>query len=164
MAVRIMEKPRPIPDSMLEAIAYLHGAVDPDSGHLVCHHYPLGLTLVEAEGVKAPALSVGECIYLVPHPWGRAIYHGSEEASIRSLGEDHTLVGEARIDTGSVSLILSLLKEEKAGVEVRYSRAIVHGHGEVSVAVFLLKASWGEWVAIVVPCKGQERREGDLYV
>ncbi len=164
MAVRIAEKPRPIPDSMLEAIAYLHGAMDPDSGHLVCHHYPLGLTLVEAGGAKAPALSVGECIYLVPQPWGSAIYQGSREASIRALGEDYTLVGEARVDTGSVSLILSLLREEKAEVEVRYSKAVIHGRGEVGVAVFLIKASWGEWVAVVAPCKGQERKEGDLYV
>lgn len=164
MKIKIVERPSHIPDSMLETIAFLHGAVDPDSGHLVCHHYPLGLTLVEAEGSKAPALSIGECIYLVPPPWSKGIARGAEQARIEFMGSEHTMVGKARVDTSSLSLVLSLLREEKADARVMTTRISVPGRGEVDAVLIMLTGSWGDWAALVIPCKGQEQKSGDLYV
>jgi len=65
MSIRLKREPVYAPHSVLEDLADLHGAVDPDTGHLVCHYFPLAPVIIDAGGNDVPGLQIGECLTLV---------------------------------------------------------------------------------------------------
>jgi len=65
MAIRLKRDPVYAPHSVFEDLADLHGAVDPDTGHLVCHYFPIAPVIVEAGSSEVPGLQIGECLTLV---------------------------------------------------------------------------------------------------
>ncbi len=154
-----------ISDHILETVAYLHGAVDPDTGHLTCHHYPIGITLIEASGVTAPALSIGECIYLIPAPWNSGLKSEASPASISVIDRDVARIGDAEVESSSLALVLSVLKDERASVSIGTLRVSIAGKGELSSILVTFKPESGEeWSALVTPCKRVSKKSEDLYV
>ena len=161
--LRIRGKPKHIPDSILESIAMLHGAVDPDTGHLVCHHYPLGLAIIEASGRSMPALSIGECIYLVPPPHIDPLVRDANSSSLEVLGEDTTSIGGAVVDTPAIALVLSVLREEKGSIKFYITNVEVGGR-ESRAVLARLDLHGEAWGLLVVPCKQTGIREHEnLY-
>ncbi len=49
---------------MMETLAFQHGAIDPDSGHIVCHQYRIGVTLAETPKGPVPMLVIENCVYV----------------------------------------------------------------------------------------------------
>jgi hypothetical protein len=54
-----VEKGPAIPYQVLEAVAGIHPAVDPETGHFECHYSELRLGSVEVGGERLPAIIVG---------------------------------------------------------------------------------------------------------
>ncbi|MEB3774095.1 MAG: hypothetical protein GSR86_04115 [Desulfurococcales archaeon] len=161
--VRIAGKIKHIPDSILESIAMLHGAVDPDTGHLICHHYPLGLALIEAGGRSMPALGIGECIYLVPPPYADLLVGDARSSALEQLGEDTTSMGGAVVDTPAIALVLSVLREEKGSIRLYTVPVEVDGR-ESRAVLARLKLQNEAWGLLVTPCKQTRIKEHEnLY-
>jgi len=68
LAVRVEARVEAYNDALLEILCYTHPAVDPETGHLICHHHTLGAAVIEAGGHHIPALLIGGCAYLIQGP------------------------------------------------------------------------------------------------
>jgi len=161
LIIKVREHPKIVPDTLLDSVAYIHGAIDPDSGHMVCHHYPLGVALLEVDGESVPALSIGECIYLAPHPWSSKIASSGVKADIMEVGEEYTIVGGVRVETQSISLILSTLREDRMSISFYIIKVDLRGKGVVDSVAASVKGGGGEWIFILTPCTRTKLHEGE---
>ena len=110
-------------------------------------------------------MSIGECIYLIPSPWNNAIKSEASPASISVIDREVARVGEAEVESSSLALVLSVLKDERASVSLGTLRVSVAGKGELTSVLVTFKPESGEeWSALVTPCKRMSKKSEDLYV
>ncbi|MEB2837218.1 MAG: hypothetical protein GSR80_000902 [Desulfurococcales archaeon] len=141
-------------DALLDLVAYLHPAVDPDTGHHVCHRHGLGAAVLRASGRAVPALVVGGCLLLVEGEEPvRAVLGEARPAGLEEWGEERARVGGVLVDSYWLSQALRAAGELRA----RAGLYLVGMEGEDWVAVHL---EWrgGSALALVPPrCSGEER-------
>ena len=65
-SIRIRGKPVYAPHTIIEELADLHGAIDPETGHMICHYYPFAPIIIDTEEGVVPGLHIGDCLTLVP--------------------------------------------------------------------------------------------------
>ena len=51
-----------IPYSVFDVLLQMKGAIDPDSGQIVCHFYTLGVAVLEAEKASVPVIVIEGCL------------------------------------------------------------------------------------------------------
>lgn len=165
MAVKLKKTVHYIPDSIWESIIRLHGAIDPDTGHLSCHHNPLGLGQIEVSGVNLPVLVVSDCLVLVLGEENvKVLLKVARPAAVEELGPESTSIGSASASTYHLALVLSLLREFKAQVKIYTVRASREGFEEEVVLLHVREAENMAWGALILKCPDLEGgREGDTF-
>ncbi len=164
---RIAGKTQYIPDSIIEGVARLHGAVDPDTGHVVCHHYSLGATAIEVNDSVIPGLIVGECLIIV---YGEKhvslLVGGARQVSLEGFNQDYAVAGDVRVDAAHLALVLSLLRDAKARVTF-YTIDLEDDGVEKPALMIVLQDPESDvaWAAIVTGCsRSQPALSGGLHV
>ncbi len=164
---RIAGKTQYIPDSIVEGVARLHGAFDPDTGHIVCHHYSFGAVAIEAGGRVIPGLIVGECLIIV---YGErnvaALVDGARRVPLDGFSQEYADTGDVRVDAAHLALVLSLLRDAKARVTF-YTITLEDDGSEKPALVVVLQDPESDvsWAGIVTGCsKSQPALSGGLHV
>ncbi len=148
---RLVTKPRFLPHSVMEDLVDLHGAVDPDTGHLICHYYAIAPVIVEIAGRKFPGLNVGECMTIVQGQ--DAVAAAEEEGERVELSEIDAKGGVNGISVDAASLALALSHVRNAGGKLRL---LAPRSGEDAVIVVF--DSDGEESIVVIVWKCREKR------
>ena len=81
-----------IPYSVFEMLMQMRGAIDPDSGQIVCHFLDLGVTVLDIEGGSIPFIVIDGCLF--------ATFGKENIESI--LGEAAVEVSSIRVDKGRI--------------------------------------------------------------
>jgi len=151
---RLVTTPRFLSHAVMEELVDLHGAVDPDTGHLTCHYYALAPVIVEIGGERFPGLNVGDCITIVPGE--AAVAKAEEEGDPVSLAEVNPSSGVngVRVDPGSLAHALAFIKRTDATMKLLAPRST---HDSIMV---VFKGS-EPLVVIVWKCK-EDRSQGAL--
>jgi len=152
--IKLRTKPVYTPHTLFEEIADLHGAVDPDTGHLICHYYPLAPVIVEVDGEAVPGLQVGECLTLVP---GQDNVEKIVSATVRAEG-----IAPEGYDTRAIGLALAPLRVQAYQVDVRAPR-----DGEEPLAIIYRPGKPGEgdqYAILVWKCRKDDKRSPVLQV
>lgn len=118
--MKIRRKSDYLPHPVIEHVVDNHPAIDPDTGHLLCHYKPIGLALVEVGGETYPALTVGDCVTVVNDPAAiKAITSETEPLETSILPPPDPEYRD--IPVHEIASILSALRDA-AMVEVRRPR------------------------------------------
>lgn len=133
---RLAGRPRFLSHSLLETLVDLHGAIDPETGHLTCHYYAIAPVIVEINGRSFPGLNVGECMTIVVDP--EAAEAAEEESEKISLSELHPEKGVdgRRVDPASLALALSFVRHSNGALKILAPRSsddsviIIYDSGE----------------------------------
>lgn len=140
--MRVRKQPGYLPHSVVENLLGLHPAIDPDTGHILCHYKPFNLGLAEINGNPYPALIVNDCIIIIND--NKAVKELIEEtiplktSMLPPKGEDHE-----GIPIYELADTLSLLKDY-SGLELRKfkeadSRLVLIFRGEQVLAIIMEK-------------------------
>jgi hypothetical protein len=153
MVVRV-EAVRPsFNDALVEILCYTHPALDPDTGHFVCHHHTVGAAVIEAGGSRVPALVLGGCAYLVEgRDYASSILEGARRVSI-TLGSEEASGGGARGDPYWVAQALRAAAELRLAADTYAVRV----GGEEWIAVALTGKQGPESLVLVPPACGEDR-------
>jgi len=154
---RLVTTPRFLSHAVMEELVDLHGAVDPDTGHLTCHYYALAPVIVEIGGEQFPGLNVGDCMTLVPGE--AAVAKAEEEGEPISLAELDPSggVGGVKVDPGSLAHALAFIKRTDSTMKILASR----GSRDSLMVVF--KGS-EPLVVIVWKCREDRSQSAPLQV
>ncbi|BAA80275.2 hypothetical protein APE_1284.1 [Aeropyrum pernix K1] len=166
MPARIVGKPEYLPDPVWESVIRLHGAVDPETGHLTCHHYPIALQLVETGGGPVPALQVGECILIVAGAtYISRLLAEAKDSRLEEIGADYALVSGVRVSTEVLAHVLSSLRDWKSQVKFYTLTLEIDGRAR-GAAVAVFQDQEGGWAAVLTDCErgGEESRSETLHL
>ncbi len=158
--VEIRNKVPEIPGFVLESLAYMHGAVDPDTGHLACHYYSLGVASIVVGDTTYPALVIGGCMYLIS---GRVngLDKAKSEAHMIAVERDNVSIGDATIEAYMLSSLYNLAREGQATIRM-YSIEVVEGNRATkAVAAVVNIQQTGDYTVILSRCKDTRTREED---
>ena len=142
---RLRAKPRFLPHTVMENLIDLHGAVDPETGHLTCHYYAIAPVIVEIGGREFPGLNVGECMTIVADPdAARAAEEESDRLSLTEIHPDKGVDGR-KIDPASLSLALSYIRNANGTLRIlaprdnRDSIIVVYDGGDEKLTIIVWK-------------------------
>lgn len=129
-----------IDETLLELLSFLHPAVDPDTGHHVCHHHSLGLATLNAGGRRIPALLLGGCAMLVVGEDAVSALLGdaSGEERLESMEPPKALIGGVEADAYWVMQAL------RAAAEMNL-RAVLR----------VVEVEGGRWVLVELESRGR---------
>ena len=138
---------------MMEVLAFQHGAIDPDSGHIVCHHYRLGVVLAETGKGPVPLLVIENCLYVTA---GREnvdaiLDDGSVEAGQLTIRSGRVEVGGLQVDGYWLFTALSYAKDLEADIAVYKVELEREGDRVKAVAVVARKGDTA--VLLLVPAR-----------
>lgn len=150
-----------ISHSMLETLALQHGAIDPDSGHIVCHHYRLGVALATVGNKAVPLFTIEGCIFITA---GRdnveELLHSTSvvEVDTISLRGGGIEVGDVKLDGYWALLALSFAREN--GDKLRLFKLEIELDGRREKAVgFLIESKEAQPVMLIVPRSCREEKQ-----
>ncbi|MCE4610605.1 MAG: hypothetical protein F7B17_01375 [Desulfurococcales archaeon] len=144
-ALRV-SKSQYIPPAVFEAIASIHPAIDPETGHFECHYLPIAPGLLEVGGKSVPAVIAG-CLAV-------AVIEGEFEG-LKEVGgsiavsEDHVEAEGARAPKDLLRVYSALLSAE--GVKVGLYRVDPDG-----VLAVVIKTHNPRESVVVVPAPCEE--------
>ncbi len=157
--VAVKNKIPEIPGYVLEPLAYMHGAVDPDSGHLSCHYYSLGIASIAIGDTIYPALVIGGCMYLVP---GRIKDLDSDpEVHVESVERESARIGGVAIESFMLSLLYNLAREGQASIrfyKIELSDDTASGY---AIAAVVSIQQDRDYTVILSKCKEAKYRDED---
>ena len=168
MALRIAAKMDSVPDAILEEAMLMHPAIDPDTGHMVCHHHEVSAAVFDAGGESIPALLVGSCLAIVTGKSlvSRILEHGNAKPAQVELKRKVT-VSETEPEPYWVLSMLSVLKAagtqaELYTVEVESSD---HGRRRIPALRIIADETQETLLLVISPCRRPEeqRPAGALY-
>ncbi|BAN90284.1 hypothetical protein [Aeropyrum camini] len=164
MPARIVGKPEYLPDPVWEAVVRLHGAVDPETGHLICHHYPIALQLVETSEGAVPAVMVGDCILVVVgSTYVSRLLTEARESRLEELGADQARVGGVRVPAEAIAHVLSSLRDWRAQARF-YTITLERGEHSEDAVIAVFTGGGEEWAAVLTECgRGGEERKSDTF-
>ena len=145
-----------IPHIIIENLMEIHAALDPDTGHIICHYKPIGLTTIELAGGKYPGLRIGDCTTLVTDK--EAIEKIMNESqphplTIMQSGEHKDKHAFPLHEIGSV---LSLLKES-VSIEIRKT-------DNDKYIIFIINYNNYNYMVMVGKCESHDEEQDLLRV
>ncbi|BES80868.1 hypothetical protein [Pyrodictium abyssi] len=84
-----------IPYSVFDVLLQMRGAIDPDSGQIVCHFYTLGVAVLETEEASVPVIVIEGCLL--------ATFGKENVETVLRMG-DAVEVSEFRVSRGRVAV------------------------------------------------------------
>lgn len=110
-----------IPYSVFDILLQMRGAIDPDSGQIVCHFYSIGVASLETSSGAVPLVVAEGCLMLTFGPENvEAVLRDSEpqEADSISIRDGRLAIGDVEIDHYWGLAALAYARE--AGTRVRF--------------------------------------------
>jgi hypothetical protein len=160
--LRIPASTREYSEAILEVIAYLHPAVDPEAGHYVCHHHSIGASVIETGSGPLPALVIGGCALLVEgEDHVSRILGNAREARLEGFIGDKAVIGDARVDPYWVSQAIRAASEIRG--EARFYTVGFEGEEWAGI---LIEWREGKALLLVPPSCGEDalrRRSQTFY-
>ncbi len=151
-----------VSETLLEVLGFLHGAIDPDSGHIVCHHYRLGVFVAMAGGRPVPLFGIEGCLFVTMGDENTsAIVSGDDAVSVDSLSitGGSIAVGDVKIESYWALLALSFVREMSGSIHMYKLNLLLDGRS-VKAAGILVKPKESQPVLVIVPSQCfYERRE-----
>ena len=129
-----------IPYSVFDSLLQMRGAIDPDSGQIVCHFYSLGVIVLETPQGSVPAIVVDGCLIIT---------FGKE--NVETL-----LSSGAAVEVSSFTVRDGRLYVGDVGVNTTWGLAAVAYAGELGTTVKLYK--------LRVSVNGEEAPIAGIYV
>ena len=151
-----------VTETILEVLGFLHGAIDPDSGHIVCHHYRFGVAAIDVGGKPVPLFSIEGCIFLTAGEENtRLILENSGAVKVEELriSGGNIAVGDVSVESYWALLALSFVRE--LGGKIYTYKIPVNLDGRaVKAAGILVRPKDSYPVLIILPSKcAYERKE-----
>ncbi len=164
-SVRVKGKPVYIPEMVWDDVLRLHAAVDSESGHLICHHYAVGLTVASVEGEPLPLLALTDCSFIALGEQAvEALKRRSEEAGLEAFTGDHAVIGGVRVDSVAVAAALSSLRDTRSLVEFRRLTVEVEGKERpAALVIFRNPEGEGAWALLAADCSEPVKKERDSF-
>ncbi|MCE4625325.1 MAG: hypothetical protein F7C35_05620 [Desulfurococcales archaeon] len=148
--IRVKSKSGYIPHAVMDALVDLHAAVDPDTGHFVCHYYVVSLSIVEIGGKDFPGLNVGENLTVViGSEAASTVERTGERISIDEVSEGK--LSDINVDSDSLAVALNYY---------RYARGSLAFYRLGDNVALVSKPRQGEPVVIILWRKKEKRKEG----
>ena len=140
MIVIDKEKTSFIPRELIESLAFLHPGIDPETGHYVCHHIDMGISLIKVGNEEIPSFMVGDCILIVvgDRSINKLLEHMSEVKDEVTFESD-TISIEGALASSELSRVFTLLWEYRA--KIRFYKIEIEGSHRLAVLVEV-KDSW----------------------
>jgi len=153
--MKVKRKSEYLPHPVIEHVVDNHPAIDPDTGHILCHYKPMGLAIIEVGGETYPALTVGDCVTVTNDPAAiKAIINETEPLETPILPPSSPEYRDIPIH--EIASILSALRDA-AMIEVRRPRD-ARGY-----LVIILRDNY-EVVFIIERCRKHEDKGAILQV
>jgi hypothetical protein len=165
-SVRVEEVVQRIPHHILDAIIDLHAAIDPETGHLSCHHYTIGLAVASIGDRVVPMMVVGDCMYVAFGSSSRVIAEmATGSAEVRGIEEGMAVVGDSMVDSSLLSTAISLAREVRSRISFHNIRVIIGGREEQLALVSVEGKSDEERLAILIgKCREEPEGKEQLHV
>jgi hypothetical protein len=116
VGMRIKSRITYITHSVMDGLIDLHAAMDPDSGHFICHYLPFAPVIVEIGDREFPGLNIGEFMTVILDSEAAGIVRNAgEKLSIDKLGEGR--VNDIDVDDDSLALLLNFYRYNRGKAE-----------------------------------------------
>ncbi len=137
---------------MMEVLAYQHGAIDPDSGHIVCHQYRLGVTMGYTRKGPVPFLVVENCLLITAGKENvEAVLEDSVEANPITVRSGKVEVGGIQVDSYWLFAALSYAKDLEGEIYM-YKLDLERDDGKVKAVAVAVRREENA-VLVIVPSK-----------
>jgi hypothetical protein len=144
-----------IPYSLFESLLQMRGAIDPDSGQIVCHFYSLGVSVLETQAGPVPVVVVEGCLMVT---FGKEnvetlLSSGSAvEVGSFNVREGRVYVGDVAIDSTWGLAAIAYAGEIGNRVKLYKLRmAVDDGDEEAPIAGIYVETEEGVPVLLLVP-------------
>ena len=90
-----------VPYSLYDIVLQMRGAIDPDTGQIVCHFYSLGALVIETPRGGVPAVVVEGCLIVTYGPDNvRDLLEAGEAVEVESITvrQGRLVIGDVEID------------------------------------------------------------------
>ena len=164
-SVRVKRKPVYIPEMVWDEVLRLHAAVDGETGHLICHHYVAGLTIVAVNGESHPVLALSDCTFIALGEQAvEALKRNSDEAKLEAFTGDHAVIGGVRVEATAVALAIASTRDTKSLVEFRRLTDEVEGkERQAAMIIFRNPEGEGAWALVTADCSEPVKKEKDSF-
>ncbi len=164
--VRIEAVMQRIPHHILDSIIDLHAAIDPDTGHLSCHHYTLGLAVAKVGESVVPLMVVGDCMYVAFGSSSKIIAGtAAGSANVEGIEEGMAIVGGSTIDASLLSTAISLAREVRSRISFHSINIEIDGREERYALISVEGKTEEESMAILIgKCREEPEGKEQLYV
>jgi len=158
-----------ISESMLEILGFLHGAIDPDSGHIVCHHYRLGVLYAKHENNIIPLFGVENCLFVTAGEENISAIISSDDAvkiETLSVSGGRLTIGDIDVENYWIFLALSFVREIGGKLSFYKLGLILEDKKEVKAVALLAEPKDSTPVMLIVPskCVSQEKKELTTHI
>ncbi len=144
-----------IPYSLFESLLQMRGAIDPDSGQIVCHFYSIGVTTLEVRDGSVPVVVVEGCLMIT---FGRenvdAVLSSGSAVEIESftVRDGRIYVGDVAIDTTWGLAAIAYAGELGSHVRLyKLKMSVDDGGEEAPIAGIYVEMEDGTPVLMLVP-------------
>jgi len=144
-----------VTETLLETLGLLHGAIDPDSGHIICHHYRFGVFYAKQSGNTIPLFSIEGCLFItIGEKNVEAIVKSNDavEAGTLSITEGSISIGDVKLESYWALLALNFIRET-GGRFYLYKVDLVLDGKPVKAAALLAKPEESAPIMIILPSK-----------
>ncbi len=152
-----------IPYSVFEMLMQMRGAIDPDSGQIVCHFLDLGVTVLDTEGGSIPFIVIDGCLFATFGKENIEIILGVEAAvEVDNIRVDRgkILFGDVEIDNYWGPIALAFAAETGAPIKTYKLYIDVDGK-EAPIAAILVENTDAGPMLILIPRSCEYIEEGE---
>ena len=152
-----------IPYSVFEMLMQMRGAIDPDSGQIVCHFLDLGVTVLDAEGGSIPFIVIDGCLFAT---FGKENVESilSAEAAVEvdniRVDRGKIMFGDVEIDNYWGPIALAFAAETSAPIKTYKLYIDVDGK-EAPIAAILVENTDAGPMLILIPRSCEYVEEGE---
>ncbi|KSW11866.1 hypothetical protein CF15_03440 [Pyrodictium occultum] len=141
-----------IPYSVFDVLLQMRGAIDPDSGQIVCHFYDLGVAVLESPGAAVPVIVVEGCLLATFGDENvKALLDSGSAVEVQELRvtQGRVMVGDVEIDHFWGLAALAYAGETGAEVKLYKLRLDVDGFEAPVAGVYVSSTDAGPMLMLV---------------
>ncbi len=152
-----------IPYSVFEMLMQMRGAIDPDSGQIVCHFLDLGVTILDIEEDSVPFIVIDGCLFTTFGRENVETVLGAEAAvEVNSIHVDKGKIvfGDVEIDNYWGPIALAFAAETGAPIKT-YKLYIDIDGKEAPIAAILVENTDAGPMLMLIPRSCEYIEEGE---
>ncbi len=157
-----MERPRlrvgpQVTPALLETIAGFHGAVDSETGHLICHGYTLRPAVLEVGNEPLPVLIIDECVAYTAGADVEKLVGIAEKVEEVRFERDVVEAGGVRVASPWVATVIGLARDAQ-GLPVIYKLEVSTEKGVRPALLLVYETGEAKQAFMVMDCRVEQRR------